>query len=170
MGTALTPEQAAKLRRLAPAVVVCYDGDSAGRAATRGALSHLLAEGFSARVVRLPPGRDPARRPARARGPRSLAARIEEAPDYLTWLLEDANPQEAGLSSAEKSGRVVGDRRDPRRHPRHDPPPRGVPAPRQALGRPAGAPLGPDQARCRPLRPTAARPPLGTREPSRCYP
>jgi DNA primase len=105
MGTALTPEQAGKLRRLAPAVVVCYDGDPAGRAATRGALSHLLAEGFSARVVRLPPGRDP-HDVLRAEGPERLAARIEEAPDYLTWLLEDANPQEPGLTSAEKSGRV----------------------------------------------------------------
>jgi DNA primase len=106
MGTALTPEQAGKLRRLAPAVIVCYDGDPAGRAATRGALSHLLAEGFSARVVRLPPGSDP-HDVLRADGPERLAARIEEAPDYLTWLLEDANPQEPGLSSAEKSGRVA---------------------------------------------------------------
>jgi DNA primase len=107
MGTALTPEQAGKLRRLAPAVVVCYDGDPAGRAATRGALSHLLAEGFSARVVRLPTGRDP-HDVLREEGPERLAARVEEAPDYLTWLLEDANPQEPGLSSAEKSGRVAG--------------------------------------------------------------
>src|SRR6266545_1176290 len=59
MGTALTPEQAVKLRRLSPSVVVCYDGDPAGRAATRGALTHLLAQGFSARVVRLPAGLDP---------------------------------------------------------------------------------------------------------------
>ena len=107
MGTALTPEQAGKLRRLAPAVVVCYDGDPAGRAATRGALSHLLAEGFSARVVRLPPGRDP-HDVLREESPERLAARVEEAPDYLTWLLEDANPQDPGLSSAEKSGRVAG--------------------------------------------------------------
>ena len=34
MGTALTPEQAEKLHRLAPRVVVCYDGDAAGRSAT----------------------------------------------------------------------------------------------------------------------------------------
>ncbi len=31
MGTALTPEQSAKLKRLAPKVVLCYDGDAAGR-------------------------------------------------------------------------------------------------------------------------------------------
>ena len=85
MGTALTPEQARKLRRLSPSVVVCYDGDPAGRAATRGALSHLLGQGFSCRVARLPAGRDP-HDVLREEGPESLVARIEEAPDYLTWL------------------------------------------------------------------------------------
>jgi DNA primase len=163
MGTALTPEQAAKLRRLAPTVIVCYDGDPAGRAATRGALSHLLAEGFSARVVRLPPGRDP-HDVLRDEGPERLAARIEDAPDYLTWLLEDANPQEPGLSSAEKSGRVAGlveilgvipdtilRHEECRRLSRHS----GVPLEllwdrvRPPSGRPAGAPR-----------------PVGTREPA----
>src|SRR6266536_3106725 len=107
MGTALTPEQAVKLRRLSPSVVVCYDGDPAGRAATRGALTHLLAQGFSCRVARLPAGRDP-HDVLREEGPERLAARIEEAPDYLTWLLEESDPQEVELSSAAKSGRISG--------------------------------------------------------------
>jgi DNA primase len=107
MGTALTPEQAVKLRRLSPSVVVCYDGDPAGRAATRGALTHLLAQGFSCRVARLPAGRDP-HDVLREEGPERLAVRIEEAPDYLTWLLEESDPQEPELSSAGKSGRIAG--------------------------------------------------------------
>jgi len=107
MGTALTPEQATRVKRLCPIVVVCYDGDSAGRAATRGALSHLLAQGLSARVVRLPAGLDP-HDVLSQQGAESLAARVEEAPDYLTWLLEDANPLEAGLDSAQKSARIAG--------------------------------------------------------------
>ena len=111
MGTALTPEQAEKLRRLAPAVVVCYDGDAAGRAATLGALALLLAQGFSARVARLPAGNDP-HDVLRQEGAESLASRIEEAPDALTWLLDAAgsgtDPMEPGLSSAEKSERVSG--------------------------------------------------------------
>ncbi len=106
MGTALTPEQAVKLRRLSPSVVVCYDGDPAGRAATRGALTHLLAQGFSCRVARLPAGRDP-HDVLREEGPERLAARIEEAPDYLTWLLEDSSPLEPGLSSVEKTARIA---------------------------------------------------------------
>ncbi|HKF44454.1 MAG TPA: DNA primase [Thermoanaerobaculia bacterium] len=105
MGTALTPEQAGKLKRLTPKVVLCYDGDSAGRAATRAALEHVLAQGLAARVVRLPAGLDP-HDVLREQGARRLAARIEEAPDYLAWLLEDANPLEKGLDSAEKSARI----------------------------------------------------------------
>src|SRR5262245_16625882 len=105
MGTALTPEQAAKLKRLTPKVIVCYDGDSAGRAATRAALEHLLAQGLAARVVRLPPGLDP-HDVLRQNGPENLAARIEESPDYLTWLLEDADPLQPGLDSTEKSARI----------------------------------------------------------------
>ncbi len=106
MGTALTSEQAEKLRRLSPRVVICYDGDAAGRAATRGALVNLLSYGFAASVARMPEGEDP-HDVLRREGPASLAARIEQAPDYLTWLLEDTKPDEPGISSAEKSHRIL---------------------------------------------------------------
>jgi DNA primase len=105
MGTALTPEQAEKLRRLCPHAVVCYDGDSAGRNATRGALQLLLAQGFDARVARLPPGEDPYDVLQRE-GPDAVARAIDQAPAYLTWLLEDLRPAEPGLESAEKRERI----------------------------------------------------------------
>jgi len=105
MGTALTPEQSERLRRLCPRAIVCYDGDPAGRNATQGALSHLLSLGFEAAVARLPAGEDPDDVLQRE-GPAALARAIEEAPDSLTWLLEDIRPQEAGLSSTEKRERV----------------------------------------------------------------
>ena len=105
MGTALTPEQAEKLRRLCPRAVVCYDGDSAGRNATRGALALLLAQGFEAVVARMPADEDPDDLLGRE-GPEALAARIDEAPDYLTWLLEDVRPQEPGIESGEKRERI----------------------------------------------------------------
>ena len=105
MGTALTPEQSERLRRLTGNAVVCYDGDSAGRNATRGALSLLLAQGFQARVARLPEGEDPDDL-LRSEGTAALASRIEEAPDFLTWLLEDVRPQTAGLSPSEKRERL----------------------------------------------------------------
>jgi DNA primase len=102
MGTALTPEQAEKLRRLCPHAVVCYDGDSAGKNATRGALQLLLAQGFQARVARLPEGEDPDDVLGRE-GPESLAARIDEAPDYLSWLLEDRSGSRRSRRSSARS-------------------------------------------------------------------
>ncbi len=105
MGTALTPEQAEKLKRLAPSVVVCYDGDAAGRAATRSALALLFAHGFRARVARLPEGEDP-HDVLRGAGAEALASSIEQAPDALDWLLSDVAPTAPGLSSHEKMSRV----------------------------------------------------------------
>jgi DNA primase len=104
-GTALTPEQAERLRRLAPDVVVCYDGDDAGREATRKALGHLLAQGLKVRVARLPPGSDPHDVLSKEGAP-ALAARIEEAPDAVTWLLEDVAPAAEGLAADEKTARI----------------------------------------------------------------
>ena len=75
MGTALTAEQAAKLKKLAPKVVLCYDGDPAGKNAARSALSHLLAQGLEVAVARLPAGEDPDD-VRRREGPQALAARI----------------------------------------------------------------------------------------------
>jgi DNA primase len=106
MGTALTPEQVERLRRLTDNAIVCYDGDSAGRKATRGALALLLAQGFEARVARLPQGEDPDDL-LRGQGPEALARRIDEAPDFLTWLLEDVQPAAAGLTPTEKRERVA---------------------------------------------------------------
>ena len=105
MGTALTPEQAERLRRLCPRAIVCYDGDPAGRNATRAALSHLLALGFQAAVARLPGGEDPDDLLLRE-GPEALARHIEQAPDYLTWLLEDVRPEEPGIASTDKRERL----------------------------------------------------------------
>ncbi|HEY7368435.1 MAG TPA: DNA primase [Thermoanaerobaculia bacterium] len=104
-GTALTPEQAERLRRLSPEVIVCYDGDEAGREATRKALGLLLAQGVRVRVTRLPADSDPHDVLTRE-GAAALTARIEEAPDAVTWLLEDLAPNAEGLPAAEKTARI----------------------------------------------------------------
>ena len=105
MGTALTPEQAAKLKRLAPQVVVCYDGDSAGRNAARAALAHLLAQGLEVRVARLPADEDPDD-VRRRDGGEALASRIEAAPGYLGWLIDEVCPGEPRLSPEQKKDRI----------------------------------------------------------------
>src|SRR5262249_34897179 len=59
LGTALTEHQVDILRKLTPSVVLCFDGDKAGRAATLRAIPLLVAAGVEARVLRLPDGEDP---------------------------------------------------------------------------------------------------------------
>src|SRR5262249_4283509 len=67
--------------------------------------AHLLAQGFEARVARIPDGEDPFDVLSRA-GPERLRATLDEAPDWLTWLVEDLQPTAAGLSSAQRGERV----------------------------------------------------------------
>ena len=105
MGTALTPEQSAKLKRLAPRVVLCYDGDAAGRSAARGAIGLLLAQGLQVAVAKLPDGEDPDD-VRRREGPEALAARIDQAADYLSWLLDALLPSAAGIPPEEKKDRI----------------------------------------------------------------
>ena len=59
MGTALTETQVALLRKYTRNVFLLYDSDSAGLKATFRAGDELLRQGFSVRVVTLPPGEDP---------------------------------------------------------------------------------------------------------------
>jgi len=60
MGTALTERQLRELGRLTQRVVLCFDGDAAGEAATLRGMELAAAQGFDVRVVALPAGLDPA--------------------------------------------------------------------------------------------------------------
>jgi DNA primase len=106
MGTALTPEQSEKLRRLTERVILCYDGDEAGRAATRAAIALCLAQGLAVGVVRLPEGDDPDDVLSSA-GPRDLVSRVDGAQDFLGWLLDDRSPNAPGLDAAERASRIT---------------------------------------------------------------
>jgi DNA primase len=59
LGTALTPDQGALLRRFAPAAVLLYDSDQAGLRATFRAGDELLRHSVRVRVATMPPGEDP---------------------------------------------------------------------------------------------------------------
>ena len=59
LGTALTPEQAALIRRYTTNVFLLYDSDRAGLRATFRSGDALLAVGASVQVVTLPEGEDP---------------------------------------------------------------------------------------------------------------
>ncbi|MDJ0764679.1 MAG: DNA primase [Myxococcota bacterium] len=59
LGTALTPEQAALLRRRVDRVTILFDSDKAGRAAAVRAFPILANAGLSSYLARLPEGEDP---------------------------------------------------------------------------------------------------------------
>jgi DNA primase len=59
LGTALTAEQVALLRRFAPRVVLVYDSDAAGESATERGLMLTEEAELGARVAVLPAGEDP---------------------------------------------------------------------------------------------------------------
>lgn len=93
-GTALTTQHARVLKRYASNVVLCYDADSAGIAATEKAFRELVAEGVSARVVEMPAGDDPDSF-IKTHGVEAFRKLITDAKDFFHYKLERAKA--AGL-------------------------------------------------------------------------
>ena len=59
LGTALTPDQAALMKRYCDEVILCYDADEAGQKATARAIEILRRAGIVVRVLTIPDGKDP---------------------------------------------------------------------------------------------------------------
>ncbi|MBB2197528.1 DNA primase [Gluconacetobacter sp. 1c LMG 22058] len=103
LGTALTPEQMEELWRLAPAPILCFDGDGAGqRAAVKAAETALplLSMDRTVRFCTLPEGEDPDSL-LRTRGAGAVAALVEGARplsavlfDLLTQGVRDPGPEQ----------------------------------------------------------------------------
>jgi DNA primase len=88
-GTSLTESQIRLLSRFSRRVVVNYDPDSAGTAATERSLTLLLEEGFEAKVLALPGGLDPDSF-IRRQGVAAYRELLGAAPTYLDYLTERA--------------------------------------------------------------------------------
>lgn len=85
-GTSLTLEHVKNLAPLVKTVVVNYDPDSAGVAATERSLNILLEENVEVRVVSLPGGQDPDDY-IRAAGARAYRDQVEAAPSFFDYLV-----------------------------------------------------------------------------------
>lgn len=115
-GTALTPEQARLIRRLAPVAVVAYDSDPAGEEATLRACDTLLREGVEARVARVPQGEDPDSF-AQGRPAEEVKAYLRDSErDYIAYLaarvprgLADAPARAKALWRLAQAIALVGD-------------------------------------------------------------
>jgi DNA primase len=88
-GTSLTEGQIRLLARYSRRVVVNYDPDSAGMAATERSLALLLEGGFEAKVLALPAGLDPDAF-IRKQGVAAYRELLAKAPTYLDYLTERA--------------------------------------------------------------------------------
>jgi DNA primase len=88
-GTALTREQVHTLGRIAETLILCFDGDDAGRAAATRAVDVIAAEGLQGRICRLPAGaKDPDE--LVHRDPGAFVRAVAEAPPAWQVLLDAA--------------------------------------------------------------------------------
>jgi DNA primase len=88
-GTALTREQVHSLGRIAETLILCFDGDDAGRVAATRAVDVIAAEAVQARICRLPAGvKDPDE--LVRRDPAAFAQAVAESPPAWQVLLDAA--------------------------------------------------------------------------------
>ena len=107
LGTAFTIEQARLLRRFVEEAVVVFDGDGAGRKATRAAFELLETAGIRSRAVRLPDGGDPDSL-LRERGPELVGAWIEASEPLLDFIIDDAREAAPDPSGRAQAIRALG--------------------------------------------------------------
>jgi DNA primase len=106
LGTAFTAVQGKLLRRYAPAVTLLFDGDAAGKKATREARDTCRASGLVTKVAVLPGAKDPDDF-VRERGPEALLAAIHASRDILEHLIESALDETFERGDAHERGARV---------------------------------------------------------------
>jgi len=87
-GTALTEEHLQIIKRFTENIAFAFDGDSAGDNANRRAIDMAITAGFSATVVLLPDGQDPA--DVAIKDPEVWRKAIADRNDAFTFLLQRA--------------------------------------------------------------------------------
>jgi DNA primase len=87
LGTAFTSAQAKLVRRYAPVLTLLFDGDAAGKKATREARETCRANGLDAKVAVLPGAKDPDDF-VREQGADALRAAVKAARGILEHLIE----------------------------------------------------------------------------------
>ena len=87
LGTAFTREQALILRRFSNQIIIAFDGDSAGRAATLRILELLLKINLDPQILFLPDGFDPDKY-IKTFGKDSLNQLIKQSLDFIDFLLK----------------------------------------------------------------------------------
>ena len=103
-GTSLAEPQIKLLGRFTKRVIVNYDPDNAGQAATERSISTLLEQDFEVRVLALPGKADPDKF-IREQGADAYTKLLKESPPYVDYLI--ARARQMDMSSAEGKLRAV---------------------------------------------------------------
>jgi len=103
-GTSLAEPQIKLLGRFTKRVIVNYDPDTAGQAATERSISILLEQDFEVRVLALPGKADPDKF-IRERGADAYMKLVKESPPYVDYLI--ARARQMDMSTAEGKLRAV---------------------------------------------------------------
>lgn len=103
-GTALSSEHGEQLRRRTREVVLVFDGDRAGQAATEKALSVLLPHGLRVRAALISGGRDP-HDVLEQDGADALRRLVDDAPDALELTIRNAVRH--GIATPDQKADVV---------------------------------------------------------------
>jgi len=106
LGTSLTQQQVQLIGRYTREVVVSYDPDSAGVAATQRSLDLFLEEDFRIRVLSLPEGEDPDAFIRRA-GAEEYGKRLREAVPYMDFVVEAAVRRQGSLDNPRNKIQVL---------------------------------------------------------------
>src|SRR5579885_408583 len=107
-GTSLAEPQIKLLGRFTKRVIVNYDPDMAGQAATERSLAMLLEQDFEVRVLALPPVGDKKADPdlfIREKGAEEYLKLLKQAPPYVDYLI--ARARQMDLTTGEGKKRAV---------------------------------------------------------------
>jgi len=105
MGTALTEFQVEAVRRYCSNVILAYDADIAGDAATIRGIEMLIERGLDVRVVRFPEGQDPDSIVCSGGG-EAFKAHLAQAKRYFEYFMEHAIAKH-GAQTPEEQKEVI---------------------------------------------------------------
>jgi DNA primase len=105
LGTSLTSEQIALVRRFAPRIVACYDADAAGFKAVIRAISLCFEQGVEIEVMSLPQGLDPDSYMSK-HGPKKFNELLGKSIPGLKFLI-DSQTQGDKFKSPEAKSKVA---------------------------------------------------------------
>jgi DNA primase len=108
LGTAFTQQSLSKLFNIVPEIVLCFDGDRAGRSAALRAIENslpILSEGRQLKLLFLPDGEDPDTL-IRKEGEKKFTQRLAQSINLSSMLIEHLLNQ-VDLSSVDGRARLV---------------------------------------------------------------